>query len=86
MTTRPLTKTLIFALACLEDTHQGKRGVWGPKSGWVLTTPASTNRKMQSLEARGLVSSTSNPGDFPTYMLTPEGEAAITKLKATGWK
>ena len=86
---KPLGRQQIGLLQTLDSPpYHYERGVWGPRSGWTWGTKTSTDRLLRTLEQRGLMSSTppESGREWPTYRLTPEGEATILRLKAANWK
>lgn len=84
---KPLGRQQIGLLQTLDNPpYHYERGVWGPRSGWTWGTKTSTERLLRTLEKRGLISSTPDPGDFPTYRLTKQGEETIRQLRANKWK
>ena len=86
---RPLGKHQIALLQVLDEpSAHRERGLWASYVGWTWGTTANTARLCQQLVARGLMTATptSLRGDhFPEFRLTPEGEAAIQRLKDNGW-
>lgn len=86
---KPMGTNQILLLQTLDrpSLHR-ERGVWFPWCGWAWGTTCNTNRLLQTLEKRGLVSSSPSerPNEYPTYRLTPEGEAIILQLKAANWR
>ena len=86
---RPLGKHQIALLQVLDEpSAHRERGLWASYVGWTWGTTANTARLCQQLVARGLMPATPTSlrrAHFPEFRLTPEGEAAIQRLKDNGW-
>lgn len=87
---RSLGKLQLIALEVLQARRHGGR--WFPGSGWIMTNRSQTERIMESLEKRGLVTMTRVPyprsisaGTYRQWEITDAGREVDVKALLRQW-